>query len=73
MAAFQALVYKNWILYKRSPFSNCLEILIPIFFIGFVIMVPALNPPVLHAEQTYNTMTSKYRSYTNFATGNSLK
>jgi hypothetical protein len=49
MGEFSALVGKNWILYKRSMCGNIFEILIPIFFVGFVIMVSKINPPVLYS------------------------
>jgi hypothetical protein len=45
MGEFTALVGKNWILYKRGCCGNIFEIFIPIFFVGFVIMVSLINPP----------------------------
>jgi len=46
MGEFSALMYKNWILYKRGMCGNILELILPIFFAGFIIMIPFIDPPV---------------------------
>ena len=39
MGQFKALTEKNWILMKRNPVCTVLEILLPIIFILFVLLV----------------------------------
>ena len=46
MGQLSALFYKNWILYKRSLLGNVLELLLPIFFIFFVVLVRQLELPI---------------------------
>lgn len=53
MGQLSALFYKNWLLYKRSLLGNILEILVPIFFILFIVMVRRLEQPTVYAEQSF--------------------
>lgn len=62
---------KNWILYKRSMCGNIFEIFIPIFFVGFVIMVSELNPPKLITEQSYQT-NMQYSTTVEYITNTNL-
>lgn len=68
MGEFTALVGKNWILYKRGCCGNIFELFIPIFFVGFVIMVSLINPPVLYNEQAY-LPNNKYSQSVDFSSG----
>lgn len=42
MGQFKALATKNWILYKRNTIGSVLEIVLPIIFVLFLILVRAL-------------------------------
>jgi hypothetical protein len=42
MGQFKALSVKNWILYKRGVLGSVLEMVIPIIFICFLILVRRL-------------------------------
>jgi uncharacterized membrane protein len=68
MGEFTALVGKNWILYKRGCCGNIFEIFIPIFFVGFVIMVSLINPPILYVEQAY-LPNNQYSQFIDFSSG----
>jgi hypothetical protein len=61
MGQLSALFYKNWILYKRSLLGNVLELLLPIFFIFFVLLVRQLELPIEYSEQSFlsNPLLSK--------------
>jgi hypothetical protein len=53
MGQFRALVYKNWILYKRGIIGNIIEILIPILFVAFTIAVRKLATVTTYEEQSF--------------------
>ncbi len=55
MGQLSALFYKNWILYKRSLLGNVLELLIPIFFIFFVLLVRKIEEPTTYTQQSFYT------------------
>ena len=55
MGQFKALMTKNWILTKRSPIGTILEILIPIIFMLFVLMVRNLAKIESYDEQSFLT------------------
>ena len=53
MGQFKALMTKNWILAKRSPIGSVLEILIPIIFMLFVLMIRNLAKIESYDEQSF--------------------
>ena len=58
MGQLSALFYKNWLLYKRGLFGNILELVIPLFFLYFVILTRNLDKPVTYAQQSFVGNTS---------------
>lgn len=60
MGQLSALFYKNWILYKRSLLGNFLELIVPIFFIFFIVLVRKLDQPTPYETQSFlnNTLYS---------------
>lgn len=53
MGQFKALAVKNWILYKRSPLGSILELVIPIIFVCFLILVRNLAKIDTYDSQQY--------------------
>ncbi len=62
MGQLSALFYKNWLLYKRGLLGNILEILIPIFFVAFVVMVRKLDPISEFVDQSFISNTTYAKS-----------
>lgn len=52
MGQFKALANKNWIIYKRNIFGSILEIVIPIAFILFTILIRNLAKVTVYNEQS---------------------
>ena len=55
MGQFKALSQKNWILWKRSPCGNIIEVLVPIFFIAFIVAVRRLIVVDVYESQSFLT------------------
>lgn len=55
MGQFKALATKNWILYKRSPLGSILELVLPIIFVLFFILVRNLAKVDTYSEQQFLT------------------
>ena len=69
-----ALFYKNWLLYKRAPLGNCCELLVPVFFALFIIVVRNLDKAVTYSEQDFITNATYARTIVSESASNpSLK
>ena len=44
MKQLRLLFYKNWLLYKRAPIANCMELFLPLLFCLTVVALNAINP-----------------------------
>ena len=53
MGQFKALLTKNWILTKRSPVGCVLEIIIPILFMVFILMIRQLAKITTYEDTSY--------------------
>jgi hypothetical protein len=53
MSQFKALSRKNWILWKRGLCGNITEIIIPIIFIAFIVVIRKLVTVDTYAEQSF--------------------
>jgi len=53
MGQFSALFTKNWILYKRGWVGSVFEILIPIIFVVFVVVVRKLATVTDYAQTQF--------------------
>ena len=49
----KALLLKNWILFKRSPFTSCCEMLIPILLVILLVLMRSLISIDDKAETSY--------------------
>ena len=45
MGQLRALFGKNWLLYKRNLCGNVMELIFPVFFVMFIMLVKYLDPP----------------------------
>ena len=55
MGQFKALSGKNWILVKRSPCGTILEIVIPILFMMFMLVIRNLAKIESYESQSFLT------------------
>ena len=53
MGQFKALAGKNWILYKRGIVGSVIEILLPIIFVAFVLLVRKLATVQTIEQQSF--------------------
>ena len=53
MGQFKALSQKNWILWKRSLCGNITEIIVPIIFIAFIVVIREIVTVDNYAEQSF--------------------
>lgn len=59
----KALLKKNFILWKRSPFCSLLEIIVPLVFACFLFLIRHLSEVTDHPETSYVPMLSQYQLY----------
>lgn len=72
MGQLSALFYKNWLLYKRGWIGNIIEILVPLFFILFVVMIKKIDPPVTYQEQDFITNTTYSKTIDSLTTSSAF-
>lgn len=53
MGQFSALFVKNWILFKRAWLGSLCEMLIPLLFVVFVVMIKRLAVATEYAETQF--------------------
>ena len=53
MGQLSSLFYKNWLLFKRNLLGSVCEMLIPVIFIFFFLLVSKLDPPIDFKEQSF--------------------
>jgi len=44
MRQLRLLFHKNWLLYKRAPLANCLELSCPLFFCLILVLLNLISP-----------------------------
>jgi hypothetical protein len=53
MKQLRLLFYKNWLLYKRAPVANCMELFCPLLFCLTVVALNAISPLLTWTEQSW--------------------
>lgn len=58
----KALLIKNWILWKRSYCCSIMEILVPVIFMSFYIVMTLSSPPEIISGKSFISEALQYNS-----------